>query len=45
MFVFFICTLCTLLNESDKSEAKIGVYKRLGFLSHLRYKNVIFAST
>ena len=39
MFIFFsICTLCTLLNEGDKSETEIGAYKPLGFLSHLQYK-------
>ena len=44
--VFFsICTLCTLLNEGDKSQTEIGAYKPLGFLSHLQYKNVIIVST
>ena len=38
LFVFSICTLCTLLNEGDKSETEIGAYKPLGFLSHLQYK-------
>ena len=38
LFLFFICTLCTLLNKGDKSETEIGAYKPLGFLSHLQYK-------
>ena len=40
MFIalFSICTLCTLLNEDDKSETEIWAYKPLGFLSHLQYK-------
>ena len=38
LFVFSICTLCTLLNEGDKSETEIGAYKPLGFLTHLQYK-------
>ena len=38
LFFFSICTLCTLLNEDDKSETEIGAYKPLGFLSHLQYK-------
>ena len=43
--IFSICTLCTLLNEGDKSETKIGAYKPLGFLSHLQHNSVIFVST
>ena len=43
--MFSIGTLCTLLNEGDRSETEIGAYKPLGFLSHLQYKKAIFVCT